>query len=145
MVAQSRRLDRWVAVGVGGALGTLARYEVTLAIPTHTNRFPWAIALVNLLGCLVVGGVMAALHARPGAPDTVRLFLVVGVCGGLTTFSSWMVGDVLLVRDGASPVAVLDLVGSLAGGVAAVWLAYRLVSAALHTPIEGDLDVRDAD
>lgn len=145
MVAASRRPGRWVAVAVGGALGTWVRYEVTLAIPVRSARFPWSIALVNVVGCLVVGVVMAAMRARPQIPDGVRLFAVVGVCGGLTTFSTWMVTDVLLVRDGARGVALLDLVGSLLVGVAAVWLGFRASAAVLGAPAGGVLDVRDAD
>jgi CrcB protein len=100
---------------------------------------------VNVVGCLVVGVVMAAMRARPQIPDGVRLFAVVGVCGGLTTFSTWMVTDVLLVRDGARGVALLDLVGSLLVGVAAVWLGFRASAAVLGAPAGGVLDVRDAD
>jgi CrcB protein len=136
---------RWAAVAVGGALGTLVRHEITLAMQHGPKQFPWAIALVNGVGCLVVGAVMAVVRARPGIPDQVRLFVVVGLCGGLTTFSTWMVTDVLLVRDGAGAVALLDLSASLVGGVLAVWLAYRVTTAVLHGPEGGVIDVRDAD
>ena len=146
MVAASRQLGRWVAVAVGGAFGTLVRYEVTLAFPADSAQFPWAITLVNLVGCVVVGVVMAAMRARPGIPDGVRLFVVVGVCGGLTTFSTWMVSDVLLVHDGALGLALLDLLGALVAGLAAVWLGFRATSIALGVPRDdGVLDVREAD
>lgn len=144
MVAASRQPTRWFAVAAGGALGTLARYEVTLAIPTEPAHFPWAIALVNLVGCLFVGITMAVLRARPLVPDAVRLFLVVGICGGLTTFSTWMVTDVLLANEGHAGLAVLDLTGSLVLGLAAVWAGYRATAAVVDAP-GGDLDVREAD
>ena len=122
------------------------RYEVTLAFPAGSAQFPWAITLVNLVGCVVVGVVLAAMRARPGIPDGVRVFVVVGVCGGLTTFSTWMVTDVLLVHDGAPGIALLDVFGSLAAGLAAVWLGFRATSIALGVPRGDDvLDVREAD
>ena len=145
MVAESRRPDRWIAVAAGGAIGTLARYEVTQAIPASPKAFPWAIALVNVVGCVVVGAAMATLRARPPARAWLHPFVVVGVCGGLTTFSTWMVADVLLVHDGAAAVAALDLVGSLVAGLAAVWLAFRAASAVLGASVPAELDVRDAD
>jgi CrcB protein len=119
---------------------------VTLAMPTDPRRFAWGILLVNVVGCLVVGAVTGVLRARPGVPDGVRLFLVVGVCGGLTTFSTWMVTDVLLVRDGASATALADVLVSLIAGIFAVWLGFRVVRSALGEPRDrGPLDVRKAD
>ena len=145
-VDASRRLAQWLAVAVGGAFGTLVRYEVTLAFPAGSAQFPWAIMLVNVVGCVVVGVVMAAMRARPGIPDGVRLFVVVGVCGGLTTFSTWMVADVLLVHDGAPAMALLDVLVSLVAGMAAVWFGFRATSITLGVPRGGDvLDVREAD
>jgi CrcB protein len=145
VVASSRRPGGWIAVAIGGALGTLSRYEVTQALPVGATAFPWAVLLVNLVGCLAVGAVIAWHRARPATPDAVRLFLAVGVCGGLTTFSTWTVTDVLLLRDGAGTTALLDLVASLVGGVLAVWCAFRVTTAALGAPRDRVIDLREAD
>jgi CrcB protein len=108
------------AVAVGGALGTVARYELTLAEPVRSGRFPWATFTANLAGSFVLGIVVGALVETRGATGVLRAFAVVGFCGGLTTFSTWMVESVLLTRDGNAGVAALYVAVSLVAGVAAV-------------------------
>jgi len=144
-VAASRRLAWWSAVAAGGAIGTLARYELTLAVPVDRGAFPWSILAVNVVGCLVAGVVMAAVVRRPNLPTWLRPLLVVGVCGGLTTFSTWMVTDVLLVRDGDVGTGLIDIVVSLALGLAAVWLGFRSSAAIVGGAPAPVLDVREAD
>ena len=111
----------WIllAVAVGGALGTVARYELALAEPVHTGRFPWATFGVNVAGSLVLGITVTVLAAPSVAASVLRPFVGVGVCGGLTTFSTWMVESVLLVRDGDAATAIGYLVLSLVVGVVA--------------------------
>lgn len=123
MVA-SRRLSAWIAVATGGAVGTVVRYEATLRFPVRAAEFPWTIFVVNLIGCIAAGALMAIVHRWDACPAWVRPFAVIGVCGGLTTFSTWMVTDVLLVRDAAGALALVDVVVSLVAGVVAVWMGY---------------------
>ena len=144
-MAASRRLAWWSAVAAGGAIGTLARYELTLAVPVDRGAFPWSILAVNVVGCLVAGVVMAAVVRRPNLPTWLRPLLVVGVCGGLTTFSTWMVTDVLLVHDGDLGTGLVDVVASLALGLAAVWAGYRATAVVVGGTPAAVLDLRDAD
>ena len=144
-MAASRRLAWWAAVAAGGAVGALARYEATLARPVDRGAFPWAILGVNVVGCLLAGAVMAVVVRRPDAPAWLRPLLVVGVCGGLTTFSTWMVTDVLLVRDGDTGTALLDVAVSLTLGLLAVWVGFHLAAALAPGRRVAVLDVRDAD
>lgn len=108
-----------VAVAVGGALGTLGRYELALAEPATSGHFPWATFTVNLVGSFALGIVLGAL-ADPASARVWRPFLAVGVCGGLTTFSTWMVESVLLTRDGHGGTAAVYVGVSLVLGFAAV-------------------------
>lgn len=109
-----------VAVAVGGALGTVARYELALAEPVQSGRFPWATFLANVAGSLVLGVVLAAFVSASVSHQMARALLGIGVSGGLTTFSTWMVESVLLTRDGEVDVAAGYLVVSLLAGLLAV-------------------------
>jgi CrcB protein len=124
----------WVvlAVAVGGALGTLARYELALAEPPGSGRFPWATFTVNVVGSFVLGVAVTAL-VEPSPPSRIiRPFVTVGFCGGLTTFSTWMVESVLLVRDDRAGLATLYLVMSVVAGFLAVAAGAWVARAPLH-------------
>ena len=93
----------WVLVGVGGALGSLARHALNHVVHQRAlaSTFPLGIFLANVLGSTgigVLGGLLASgrLHLPYGA----RVFVIVGVFGGFTTFSSFSLDTLALVRDG---------------------------------------------
>jgi len=124
-----------LAVAVGGALGTTVRYELALAEPPGTGHFPWATFTVNVVGCLLLGVAATAL-VEPWAPTRIlRPFVAVGVCGGLTTFSTWMVESVLLVRDDRAGLAVAYLVVSLVAGFVAVACGVFATRRMLHRAV----------
>ena len=110
-----------LAVAAGGALGSLGRYGIALLIPHGASDLPVGTLLVNVVGCFLLG----ALVARwPEAP-WLRPFLGTGVLGGFTTFSAFALEtDRLLAR--AAPVAVLYVGLSLLLGVGAAALGLRV-------------------
>jgi fluoride exporter len=133
-VTTRRRAWIVVAVALGGALGTVARYELALAAPVSSGHFPWATFLANVAGSLVLGvAVVAVPEVRPSS-SVARALVAVGFCGGLTTFSTLMVENVLLTRDGAVGVAALYLVISLLAGFAAVALGVGAARLVLRRP-----------
>src|SRR5260370_11930545 len=91
----------WVALG--SALGGVARCLVSGAVARRIGEtFPWGTLVVNVSGCLVIG-VFAAIIAPGGALAgslTVRQLLLIGLCGGYTTFSSFSLQTLALARDG---------------------------------------------
>jgi len=115
-----RRAAILVAVAVGGALGTVARYEVSQVESLGSSRFPWATFLVNVVGAFVLGAALTALVTGGVGAALLRSFIGIGFCGGLTTFSTWMVESVLLARAGDTGVAVLYLGAMLVAGFVAV-------------------------
>jgi fluoride exporter len=121
-----------LAVAVGGALGTVVRYELALAEPPGSGRFPWATFTVNVVGALLLGIAVTALLESWPSTHVTRPFVAVGFCGGLTTFSTWMVESVLLVRDDRAGLAVVYLAVSLGAGVAAVALGVFATRRGLH-------------
>jgi CrcB protein len=116
-----------LGVLVGGAIGSLSRYGLDAWIERHTvSDFPWATFAINVSGCLVVGFVIAAFVDRHNAPAWLRAALVVGFCGGYTTFSTFAQETVDLLESRLTILAVADVAASIVLGVLAV-----LVGAAL--------------
>jgi CrcB protein len=117
-------------VAAGGALGALARYGVQLLGARLTDSpFPAAILAVNAAGSAAIGllaGAMAAGRLTIG-PDA-RLFLVIGILGGFTTFSSFSLDTLLLIRAGHVGLAVLNVAGHVGLGLMAVYVGFRLGS-----------------
>ncbi len=93
------------AVAAGGALGSLARWGVGLAVAD-----PWGTLLVNVTGCFLIG----VLVARYGRAALLRAFLGTGVLGGFTTFSTASTATVALAQSGRIPLAALYALGTLA-------------------------------
>lgn len=93
----------WVAVG--GALGSVARYWVALLMTRLTGpRFPWGTLLINVVGSGVIAwfGALTAPHGPAPASADARLFVMVGICGGFTTFSSFSLQTLELARGGSA-------------------------------------------
>jgi fluoride exporter len=118
----------WLLVGVGGALGSMARYGVNLAAALWLPpAFPFGTFLVNAIGCAIFG-VLAGIGERTGVMTApLRAFCFVGVLGGFTTFSSYSYDSFALAREGAWGLTLLNAIGQLLVGFAAVaagwWLA----------------------
>jgi CrcB protein len=117
-------------VGLGGALGSVARYKLGGLVLHHTTpdwKFPAATFVVNVLGCLVAG-VLAGLGAKFDLfGQQARLFLFTGLLGGFTTFSAFGGETVALLRRGDSGMATLYIGLSVFCGLAALWLAMKAV------------------
>src|ERR1044072_6381162 len=97
-------------VAVGGALGAVARFGVSSALPT--KGFPWATLAVNLMGSLLIG----YLLLESGMEHAARLFAVVGFLGGFTTLSTYSAEMVDLWRTGHVPVALANVLANGVGG-----------------------------
>lgn len=116
----------WVAVG--GALGTVARYFGMIGIGRSLGTdFPWAVLLINIVGSIAIG-VVAGLQALVlNNSETVRAFVVVGLLGGFTTFSSFSLDIWLLVERGQIALALAYAVGSVILGVLGLVIGLHLV------------------
>ncbi|MFJ6194600.1 CrcB family protein [Micromonospora sp. NPDC092111] len=107
------------AIAAGGVLGALARAAVQAAVPHSPTGFPWSTFAVNVAGCLLIGVLMAVIGRRRVAP-LVRPFLGVGVLGGFTTFSAYVVDVHRALAAGAAGTALGYLAATLVGGLLAV-------------------------
>lgn len=120
---------------LGSALGGGARLWVSTVVARgHGTQFPWGTLTANLVGCLLVG-LLGALFAPPGRmhdAQLLRVFLVVGMLGGFTTFSAFSLETILLVQRGQWPAAVGYVAASVFGGLALAAASYAALSAALR-------------
>ncbi|GAA1245466.1 hypothetical protein GCM10009609_06060 [Pseudonocardia aurantiaca] len=120
----------FAAVAVGGVLGALARWGAEVAVPHAPGTFPLATFLVNVLGCLLIGALLVTITEVRQAHPLVRPFLITGVLGGFTTFSTYAVDAQELLQGGHLATAGVYLVGTLVAALAATWLGIRLTRAA---------------
>jgi fluoride exporter len=119
----------WLAVAAGGALGSLARFWLAGAITAMTGpRFPWGTLLINILGSFVIGGVggLTLTPARMTMHPDMRIFLMVGICGGFTTFSAFSLQLLELLQTGYVIAGLLYAAGSVVLCLLFVWLGWWL-------------------
>ncbi|MFG2194881.1 fluoride efflux transporter FluC [Streptomyces sp. NPDC048639] len=116
-------------IAAGGAAGASARYGASLAWPTPRSAFPWDVFWVNVSGCTLIGVLMVLVSERGAGHPLLRPFLSTGVLGGYTTFSTYAVDLVGLLRRGEAGVAVAYAVGTLTAALGAVWAAAALTRA----------------
>jgi CrcB protein len=126
------RWDVLAVIALGGVLGSLARWSLTLLWHPAPGRFPWATFTANVSGCLLMGALMVVVLELAGPSRYLRPFLGVGVLGGYTTFSTFMLDARGLLAGGHPGPAAAYLLGSLAAGLAAVWLGARAARAVLR-------------
>ena len=115
-----------LAVGAGSFIGGAARYIVSLAMKGIGKGFPWATLAVNLVGSLMIGLLWGLLSRNAAENTSWGLFLTVGLCGGLTTFSTFSKEALAMLQTGqiwgfASYIAL-----SILAGIALVALGYYI-------------------
>jgi CrcB protein len=127
------RMLTWVVVAIGSAVGGMARYGVgLLAARAWGAAFPWGTLLINVVGSFVIAlfGALTLADGRLPASSEMRAFVMVGFCGGFTTFSSFSLQTLELLQAGETVAAGLYILGSVllcvGGAFLGYWLATRL-------------------
>jgi CrcB protein len=116
-------LDKYLVVLAGAGLGGLARYVAgTWIMAKYGGRFPLGTFVINITGAFLIGVLMTLLTQRFHPHPNWRLFLVVGILGGYTTFSSFEYETFQAVRDGERWLGLVYLTGSVVLGYLGVWL-----------------------
>ena len=111
---------RLLLVLAGGAIGSGTRYlTATWLAARFGTGFPWGTLVVNVVGCFLIGLIATLSDERGSVGANVRVFLVVGFLGGLTTFSSFALETMRLVQNNTPARALFNLFGSLMLGFAA--------------------------
>ena len=119
-------LKQFLLVGLGGALGSMARYGVALLIPSRS--FPYATLAVNIAGCFIIGLVLAMSIKDESFLQHWKLFLAAGICGGFTTFSAFSLENMEMLQNGRLWLAIIYVFLSIVLGIAASFLGYFLIS-----------------
>ena len=116
----------YLFVAIGGAIGALLRYSVSLlATQLAGASFPWGTLTVNLMGSFVIGFLWQAFEKIPITPN-LRTFIFIGVLGAFTTFSSYTLDSLRLWQAGKVWLALLNILSSNTLGLTAVALGYLL-------------------
>jgi|SRR5882672_230397 len=125
-------MHRLLLVALGGALGSLARYGMSSFVQrASASTLPLGTLAVNALGCLIAGAAIAWLEGRATDANDMRLFAMVGVLGGFTTFSAFGVETLSLLRDGRAGAALFNIAANVALGIGAAALGWSATRAAL--------------
>jgi CrcB protein len=115
-------------VGIGGFLGSVARYVMSGAVQSLAGgTFPYGTLAVNLVGCFGIGGLSELAETRGFLSAEARALLIIGVLGGFTTFSTFGNETMNLVRDAEWPQAAIYVAAHLVLALAAVWLGRTTV------------------
>jgi fluoride exporter len=115
-------------IAVGGALGSVCRYLLATAVQRYSSPFfPYGTFVVNILGCLAFGIIMGAARQRFVLGPSERAFLLIGVLGGFTTFSTFTYETFALLQDGELVRAFANAAGQLVVGLVALWAGYAAV------------------
>lgn len=123
----SLAIAAWVALG--GALGSVARYWCSGVVANAVGEtFPWGTLIVNVLGSLLIGFIatISGTDGRFLIPPEARQFMMVGILGGFTTFSSFSLQTLTLARDGEWLLAGANVIGSVVLCLIAVWVGHML-------------------
>jgi len=127
--APARVMITYFWIALGGALGSVARFWLSGAVGQRVGEtFPWGTILVNVTGSFVIGAfaTMTGPESRWLASPSLRQFFMIGVCGGYTTFSSFSLQTLNLMREGEWLAAGANVIVSVVACLLGVWLGHLL-------------------
>ena len=122
-------MQKWFLLLLGGLVGTAGRYVLSGAVYRWLGTpFPYGTLAVNLAGCLVIGFLATLAEDKFLLTSEMRLFWMVGLLGAFTTFSTLIYESWRLIQDGEMLLAGVNLLGSLALGLLALWIGHLAAS-----------------
>ncbi len=116
----------FLLVGLGGALGSMLRYAISLLVTV--KQFPYSTFIVNIAGSFIIGAVLALSLKNELFSNNWKIFLATGICGGFTTFSAFAAENMALLQSGKYGIAFIYIMASLLLGIAAVVLGFKLIT-----------------
>lgn len=128
-------MNLYLWVTLGSAIGGCLRYALSREmLPQHSASFPWSTILINVIGSFVIGffGTLTVAGSRFQVPDSVRIFVMIGLCGGFTTFSAFSMQTFDLLRTGAWGKALFNVGLSVLLCLGAVALGHLVAQQGSH-------------
>ena len=114
-------------VGIGGGLGSIIRYVISVFVGRHVPIvFPLGTLLVNISGCFLIGVFYSIFARQADFNPEWRLFLITGICGGYTTFSTFSYDGLILLKQGSNISFMLYVLGSVVVGLLATFAGVAL-------------------
>lgn len=116
-----------IFIFVGGGLGAISRYWLALGVyRVIGSRFPYGTLVVNILGCFIIGLWMTMFEDRFLVNPNLRLFLIIGILGGFTTFSSFSFETFALLQEGSYFLGIANILSSVFICLIGTWLGHIL-------------------
>ncbi len=118
-----------LAIGSGGFIGAVSRYLLGGGVQTYfsSSSFPFGTAIVNILGCLLIGLLAGLFEVKQWINPELRLFVFVGILGGFTTFSTFINESFMLWERGDIILSILNVGVQVMLGLLFVWLGFALI------------------
>lgn len=117
-----------ILVGLGGGVGSVLRYLVSTITTRHfPGLFPWGTLLVNIAGCLITGLLIGLFNRQHIYNEDFKYLLIIGFCGGFTTFSTFAAENMSLFHSGNHLTAFMYTVSSVTICLGATWIGMYLV------------------
>ena len=121
-------LKQLLLVGLGGGVGSILRYLTSVCLSRYFSYiFPLATFAVNIIGCFLMGLLFGLTAKYDLLNNDLKLLLMIGFCGGYTTFSAFSIENMQLIGSGNYLLSSIYIVGSVLLGIAAVWLGSLLM------------------
>lgn len=118
-------MEKYLFIGLGGFLGSIARFQLSSLIQNKLeSHFPYGTMVVNILGCFFIGLLITMFQERLEVGQNLRLFLIIGLLGGFTTFSAFSYDTFALIKSGNLLSAGLNAGISLFGCLVATWIGF---------------------
>ena len=115
-------------IGTGGFIGSIARYGLHLLLSSRSLVvFPWGTFVVNIIGCLLVGLLVGLETRQHLVSDPLKWLLIIGFCGGFTTFSTFSVEGLALLHEQQFGIFFGYTLGSVVVGILATFLGFSLI------------------
>ena len=111
---------------LGGGIGSVFRYIISKIFIIDKNSFPWSTLIANFIGCFIIGIILGWYVNNDKQHSDLYIFLSIGFCGGLTTFSTFSVEGLTLFKNGDFLIFVTYLLISIIGGLLLVALGYYI-------------------